>query len=99
MSKGGSTVSGKQEIPDTTRVQNTLVGRSLQQGTYHVEAVIGHGGMGEVFLASHRALDVPVALKQGRADQPLPESVVTELDNLLHQNQATPRTPAPSAFA
>ncbi len=69
MSKGGRAVSGKQEIPHKTRVENTLVGRSLQEGTYQVEAVIGHGGMGEVFLASHRALDVPVALKQGRADQ------------------------------
>jgi serine/threonine protein kinase len=91
-------VSGKQEIQDKARVQHSLVGRSLQQGTYHVEAVIGHGGMGEVFLASYRALDVPVALKQGRADQPLPQSVISELDNLLHQQSATPRTPTPSAF-
>ena len=86
-------MSGKQETPDKTRVQHTLVGRSLQEGTYQVEAVIGHGGMGEVFLASHRALDVPVALKQGRADQPLPESVIIELDNLLRQKHTTPRTP------
>jgi len=55
--------------------------------------------MGEVFLASHRALDVPVALKQGRADQPLPESVIADLDNLLHQKQTTPRTPVHSIFA
>lgn len=86
-------MSGKQNISEKTRVQNTLVGRSLQDGTYHVEAGIGHGGMGEVFLAFHRALDVPVALKQERADQPLPESVIIELDNLLHQKQTTPRTP------
>ena len=92
-------MAGKQETQGKTRLQNTLVGQSLQEGTYHVEAVIGHGGMGEVFLASHRALDVPVALKQGRADQPLPESVITELDNLLHQKQTTPRTPIHSMFA
>lgn len=92
-------MSETQETQGNTRLQNTLVGRSLQQGTYHVEAIIGHGGMGEVFLASHSTLDVPVALKQGRADQPLPESVVTELDNLLHQKQITPRTPAHSACA
>ncbi|MGH2496031.1 MAG: DUF1668 domain-containing protein [Ktedonobacteraceae bacterium] len=92
-------MSGTYETQDKAQVQNTLVGRSLQQGTYHVEAVIGHGGMGEVFLASHRTLDVPVALKQGRADQPLPESVIKELDNLLQQNQATPRTPTHAAFA
>ncbi|GAC1567527.1 MAG: hypothetical protein NVS3B14_13850 [Ktedonobacteraceae bacterium] len=85
-----------QETQGKTRTasHHTLVGRSLQQGTYHVEAIIGHGGMGEVFLASHRALDVPVALKQGRADQPLPVSVIAELDGLLHQKPATPRTPA-----
>ena len=92
-------MSGKQEISNTTRVRHTLVGRSLQEGTYQVEAVIGHGGMGEVFLAFHRALDVPVALKQGRADRPLPESVIIELDNLLHQKQTTPRTPVQSALA
>jgi serine/threonine protein kinase len=99
MSKGWCKMSGIQETQSKTRSQNTLIGRSLQQGTYQVEAVIGHGGMGEVFLASHRALDVPVALKQGRADQPLPESVITELDNLLHQQQVTPRTPASHAFS
>lgn len=92
-------MTGKQETQGKARLENTLVGRSLQDGTYHVEAVIGHGGMGEVFLASHRALDVPVALKQGRADQPLPESVITELNNLLHQKQTTPRTPVQSMFA
>src|SRR5712692_727756 len=92
-------MSGIQETQGETRSHNTLVGRALQQGTYHVEAVIGHGGMGEVFLASHRALDVPVALKQGRADQPLPESVITELDNLLHQKQTTPRAPLSHALS
>lgn len=92
-------MAGKQETQGKARLQNSLVGRSLQEGTYHVEAVIGHGGMGEVFLASHRALDVPVALKQGRADQPLPESVIVELDNLLHQKQTTPRTPTQSMLA
>src|SRR5713101_1168017 len=92
-------MSGIQETQGETRSNNTLVGRALQQGTYHVEAVIGHGGMGEVFLASHRALDVPVALKQGRADQPLPESVITELDNLLHQKQTTPRAPLSQALS
>src|ERR1700688_4300329 len=101
MSKGWSEMSGTpgSQGKARTATHNTLVGRSLQQGTYHVEAVIGHGGMGEVFLASHRALDVPVALKQGRADQPLPESVIADLDRLLHQKEATPRTPASYAFS
>src|SRR5713226_4007864 len=92
-------MSGIQETQGKARSHNTLVGRALQQGTYHVEAVIGHGGMGEVFLASHRALDVPVALKQGRADQPLPESVIKELDNLLHQKQTTPRASLSQALS
>lgn len=92
---------GTQSTPGKARTasQQALVGRSLQHGTYHVEAVIGRGGMGEVFLASHRTLDVPVALKQGRADQPLPESVISELDGLLHQQQETPRTPASYTFS
>ena len=61
---------GKQ--PVTTHEK--LVGRSLQEGTYQVEAVIGYGGMGQVFLASHRTLDVPVALKQVCAAWTLPGS-------------------------
>jgi serine/threonine protein kinase len=66
-------------------VQESFTGKSLHQGEYVIEASIGRGGMGQVFLASHRTLDVPVAIKQARADQPLPESVQTELDTLLAQ--------------
>src|SRR5947209_8743485 len=93
-------IQGKQQVTP----RNTLVDRSLQQGTYQVEAVIGYGGMGQVFLASHRTLDVPVALKQGRADQPLPQDVIAELDGFLeqkqeqHGQQITPDTPARQAF-
>ncbi|HEV2581666.1 MAG TPA: serine/threonine-protein kinase, partial [Ktedonobacteraceae bacterium] len=66
-------------------VQESFIGKSLHQGEYVIEASIGRGGMGQVFLASHRTLDVPVAIKQARADQPLPESVQKELDTLLAQ--------------
>lgn len=94
-------MSGTQGIPGTgtqgkprPTPNDALIGRTLQQGEYFVESVIGQGGMGQVFLASHRALDVPVALKRGRADQPLPESVKAELDRLLRQKPDTPQTPA-----
>lgn len=64
--------------------QEMLVGRTLQQGEYIIEAVLGHGGMGQVFLAAHAQVDVPVAIKQVRADEPLPPEVIEELDQLLH---------------
>jgi serine/threonine protein kinase len=64
--------------------QEVLIGRTLQNGEYVIEAVLGHGGMGQVFLASHSQVDVPVALKQVRADEPLPPGVIEELDQLLH---------------
>lgn len=74
-----------------------LIGRSLQHGEYQIEAVLGRGGMGQVFLASHTKLDVPVALKQVRADQPLPESVITELDRILHNEGTEPYIPSGQA--
>lgn len=64
--------------------QEILIGRTLQNGAYVIEAVLGHGGMGQVFLASHAQVDVPVAIKQVRADEPLPPGVIEELDYLLH---------------
>lgn len=68
--------------------QEVLIGRTLQKGEYIVEAVLGHGGMGQVFLASHVQVDVPVAIKQVRADEPLPPSVIEELDQLLRSKTA-----------
>src|SRR6266571_2304624 len=84
-------MSGTPGKSKTTR-HESLVGRALCNGEYQVQAVLGHGGMGQVFLASHASIDVPLALKQGRADQPLPESVVVELDAILHGSDATHRT-------
>ena len=63
------------------------VGRLLRGGEYQIKSVVGHGGMGKVFLVSHIALDMPLALKQCRADSPLPESVSSELDQLLNSTQ------------
>ena len=73
--------------------QEGLIGRTLQKGEYVVEAVLGHGGMGQVFLASHTQVDVPVAIKQVRADEPLPPVVIEELDQLLHNKTAQVQPP------
>src|SRR5579884_3197206 len=67
-----------------------LAGSTLRGGEYQIKRVIGHGGMGKVFLASHITLETPLALKQCRADQPLPESVALELEQLLHALRLIP---------
>src|SRR5438105_10521688 len=72
--------------------QENLVGRTLCDGEYQVQAVLGQGGMGQVLLASHTSLDASFALKQGRADQPVPQSVVEELDRLLQRSTVTHHT-------
>ncbi len=69
---------GKQKAP-----QESLVGKTLCNDEYYIHRIIGHGGMGKVYLAAHSELTVPIALKQARADQPLPESVISELDDIL----------------
>ncbi len=69
-----------------------LAGCVLRGGEYKIKRVLGHGGMGKVFLASHITLETPLALKQCRADQPLPQSVVDELEQLLHSPSSTPGT-------
>jgi serine/threonine protein kinase len=61
-----------------------LVGRTLRNGEYTIQRVLGHGGMGKVYLATHTTLNVPLAIKQTSADRPLPESVAAELNQLLH---------------
>jgi serine/threonine protein kinase len=82
-----SSIPGKQ---GTTSKEN-IVGRSLRDGEYYIQGMLGHGGMGKVYLASHTELTAPLALKQARADQPLPESTVTELDSLLTRKYTTYR--------
>jgi len=82
-----ATIQGKQKTP-----QENLIGKTLCNDEYYIHRVIGHGGMGKVYLAAHTELIVPVALKQARADQPLPEIAITELDALLQG--ATHQAPA-----
>jgi serine/threonine protein kinase len=91
-------MSGTQQGRQKVAQQPVLVGRYLQNGLYAVEKVLGHGGMGKVLLAAHAELDVPVALKQARADSPLPESVIEELERLLHTEGAPSQDFYQSAF-
>ncbi len=74
-----------------------FVGRTLRNGEYRIEAVLGQGGMGQVFLASHTALQIPLALKQGRADQPMPEIVVAELERILYADNSIHHSPNTAA--
>src|ERR1700682_3152954 len=77
---------GTQGAPGRPKLaqQETFLGRTLRNGEYTIEAILGQGGMGRVFLALHTTLLVPVAIKQGIADEPIPEIVIAELDRLLH---------------
>ena len=83
-----ATTQGKQKTP-----QENLIGKTLCSDEYYIHRVIGHGGMGKVYLAAHTELTVPVALKQARADQPLPDSVVAELDALLQGDSSSTAAP------
>ncbi len=84
-----SNSAGKQGSGRAAR-REELAGSALRGGEYQIKRVIGHGGMGKVFLASHITLETPLALKQCRADQPLPESVALELEQLLHASAPDP---------
>ena len=47
---------------ESASAEDPLIGTTLKE-TYHVDERIGGGGMGDVYLARHVALDAPVALK------------------------------------
>src|SRR5947207_13257875 len=66
-----------------------LAGRTLKDGEYLVRWMLGQGGMSKVYLVSHPTLAIPFAVKQVRADQPLPERVIAELDALLQSGNTT----------
>jgi serine/threonine protein kinase len=79
----------KEEMPDPQDTRtDPFIGRLLCDGEYHIQRVLGHGSMGKVFLAIHTTLRMPFVLKQGHADQPLPEQAVVELDRVLHSGNS-----------
>lgn len=63
-----------------------MIRRTLRDGEYHVRRLLGKGGGGNVYLALHTALAVPLALKRMPADSALPEVVISELDAALREN-------------
>jgi len=80
-------------IPGTqARGNENFIGHLLRNGEYRVEKILGQGGMGRVFLASHTILQIPFAVKQGIVDQPVPEVVRAELEHLLHTELLLRRT-------
>src|SRR5260370_23689185 len=77
--------------------QEQFIGRTLRNGEYSIDALLGHGGMGRVFLATHTSLHIPLAIKQGLADELIPETITAELHRLLHNVNISQTTP-PSAL-
>jgi serine/threonine protein kinase len=88
--------AGTQGTHQRPRTPQDMVGRWLHDGEYKIEAVLGQGGMGQVFLATHATLQIPLALKRGRLDRPVPEAVIAELDRVLHGDALIRRSAAPS---
>ncbi len=86
-----SGTQGKQQAEQPSPHEH-LVGQTLSNGEYTLQRVIGQGGMGKVYLAAHASLTIPLAIKQARADEPLPESVSRELDTLLHERSHSKHT-------
>ena len=75
--------------------QEQFIGKTLRNGEYSIDALLGHGGMGRVFLATHTSLHIPVAIKQGLADEPIPETITAELNRLLHSGTLRQHTSTP----
>ncbi|GCE04359.1 protein kinase domain-containing protein [Dictyobacter aurantiacus] len=61
-----------------------FVGHVLHDGEYHIKRLLGQDASSKLYLAAHTTLATPLALKQVQADGALPESVVDELDYILH---------------
>jgi serine/threonine protein kinase len=70
-----------------TSQNDHLVGRTLHDGEYHIKCLLEPGEINstyKIYLATHKALSIPLALKQILIDQPLPENVIVELNYILH---------------
>jgi serine/threonine protein kinase len=97
VSEAGSGAGRRGTHPQNrSRTPQDMVGRWLHDGMYKIEAVLGQGGMGQVFLATHATLQIPLALKRGRLDHPVPEVVIAELDRVLHGDALIRRSAAHS---
>ena len=74
------------------------VRRAREMGSYRLEALIGRGGMGEVWRAQHRMLARPAAVKliraqpEGTAGSPLDATVLRRFEQEA-QNTAALRSP------
>ena len=66
-----------------------------QLGIYHVRALIGEGGLGEVYLAEHLLLRRPTALKLLRPDRLSPDNLV----RFEHEVQETSQLSHPNTVA
>ncbi|MBX3248131.1 MAG: protein kinase [Myxococcales bacterium] len=65
-----------EDLPDeATQVANPMIGRTID-GRYRVEDVLGEGGMGIVYLATHVGLGKKMALKVLHGDMARDEVVV-----------------------
>ncbi|GCE18164.1 protein kinase domain-containing protein [Dictyobacter kobayashii] len=79
------------EEPRATE-NDQFVGHVLHDGEYHIKQLLARDSTSRVYLAAHVTLATPLVLKQVQTDQALPESVVAELDYILHGGDISRRS-------
>jgi serine/threonine protein kinase len=70
----GSVVDILREQPEPRRRFEALIGQTLD-GRYRIERILGEGGMGIVFLATHVVIEKPVAIKVLKRDPARDEKI------------------------